>query len=124
MKTKAATAPKANLLRPHQQALAAMDAASLSKITEDFNEQLARQPMDDDDDDGDHFEHGDMLANRHVDPSDFSVHQFLASDEARGVAGSEEEQGDSDGDDGATAELARRQAEAKNNDFGSEDTPE
>merc|ERR1719265_886516 len=84
----------------------------------------AKQPMFDDDDDGDEFEHGDAIAHsRHVDPSDYSVHQFLAADDARGEAGSEEENTNADGDDGASQEVARSQAEAKEDDFGSEDTP-
>merc|ERR1719463_27522 len=100
-----------------------MDTASLSKMSKAFEQDLVRQPMDDDDD-GDEFEHGDALANsRHVDPSDYSVHQFLAADDARGISGSDEENGNADGDDGAAAEVARNQAEAKNDDFGSEDTP-
>merc|ERR1719171_2250327 len=37
--------------------------------------------------------------------------------------GDEFENGDADGDDGAAAEVARNQAEAKNDDFGSGDTP-
>merc|ERR1719171_2685983 len=112
---------------PHQSALVqgkAMDEASLSRMSAHFERTLARQdPFDDDD--GDEFEHGDAMANsRHVDPSDYSVHQFLAADDARGISGSDEENGNADGDDGAAAEVARNQAEAKNDDFGSEDTPE
>merc|ERR550514_517367 len=107
---------------PHQSALVqgkAMDTASLSKMTQEFERTLARQPMLDDDD-GDEFEHGDALMNsRHVDPSDYSVHQFLASDDARGIKGSDEEDSNADGDDGAAAEVARNQAEARNDDFGS-----
>merc|ERR1719487_2852448 len=78
----------------------------------------------DDDDDGDEFEHGDAIANaRNEDPSDYSVHQFLAGDDARGIASSYEET-NTDGDDGAAEEVARSQAEAKDDDFGSEDTPD
>merc|ERR1719456_1458974 len=83
-----------------------------------------RQPADDDDD-GDEFEHGDAIANaRNEDPSDYSVHQFLAGDDARGIASSYDEETNTDGDDGAAAEVARSQAEAKDDDFGSEDTPD
>merc|ERR1719161_2799174 len=83
-----------------------------------------RQPFDDDDD-GDEFEHGDAIANsRHVDPSDYSVHQFLAGDDARGVAASDGESDNEDGDDGASEEVERSQAEAQDDDFGSEDTPD
>ena len=42
----------------------------------------AMQPMDEDD--GDEDEHGDMEANAcNEDPSDYSVHQFLAHDDGR-----------------------------------------
>merc|ERR1719262_2059176 len=102
-----------------------MDLASLAKMSKTFEHHLLRQPMDDDD--GDEFEHGDAIANaRHEDPSDYSVHQFLASDDARGVTGSDEEtaSGGEDGDDGAAEEVERNQAEAQDDDFGSEDTPE
>merc|ERR1711865_1082719 len=76
-----------------------------------------KQPMDDD---GDEFEHGDMEANaRAEDPSDDSVHQFLAHDDGRGGS---DDSGDSD--DGAAAEIAKNKALAKEDHFDSEDTPD
>jgi hypothetical protein len=78
----------------------------------------AKQPMDDDD--GDEYEHGDMEANaRNEDPSDYSVHQFLAHDDGR--EGSDDS---GDSDDGAAAEIAKNKAMAKNDHFDSEDTPD
>jgi len=78
----------------------------------------AKQPMDDDD--GDEFEHGDMEANaRAEDPSDYSVHQFLAHDDGR--EGSDDS---GDSDDGAAAEIAKNKAMAKEDHFDSEDTPD
>merc|ERR1719324_1570447 len=63
----------------------------------------ARQPEDEDDE----FEYGDAATHdRHADLSDYSVHQFLAADSARGVKGA----GDDVSEDG--------------DDFNSEDTPE
>merc|ERR1719353_696115 len=77
----------------------------------------AVQPMDDD---GDEFEHGDMEANaRNEDPSDYSVHQFLAHDDGR-----EGSDTSADSDDGAAAEIAKNKAMAKNDHFDSEDTPD
>merc|ERR1719324_183407 len=99
--------------------------ASVEEMSKTFEQHLLRQPLDDDD--GDEFEHGDAIANsRHVDPSDYSVHQFLAADDARGVKGSDEEtaSGGEDDDDGAADEVERSQAEAQEDDFGSQDTPE
>merc|ERR1719454_1225919 len=70
----------------------------------------ARQPMDDD---GDEFEHGDLEANaRAEDPSDYSVHQFLAHDDGR--EGSDES---GDSDDGAAAEIAKKQSFGKTGSF-------
>jgi len=78
---------------------------------------MARQPMDDD---GDEFEHGDLEANaRAEDPSDYSVHQFLAHDDGR--EGSDDS---GDSDDGAAAEIAKNKALAKEDHFDSEDTPD
>ena len=65
-----------------------------------------RQPMDDD---GDEFDHGDLEANaRAEDPSDYSVHQFLAHDDGREGT---DDSGDSD--DGAAARIAKNKALAK-----------
>merc|ERR1719353_1617217 len=77
----------------------------------------AVQPMDDDNDE---YEHGDLEANaRNEDPSDYSVHQFLAHDDGR--EGSDDS---SDADDGAAAEIAKNKALAKQDHFDSEDTPD
>merc|ERR1719157_201245 len=77
----------------------------------------SKQPMDDD---GDEFEHGDMEANaRAEDPSDYSVHQFLAHDDGR-----EGSDSSGDSDDGAAAEMAKNKAMAAQDHFDSEDTPD
>merc|ERR1719172_419513 len=85
---------------------------------------LSRQPLDDDN--NDEFEYGDANHNYDQDPSDFSMHQYLVADDARGVAGadSEDTPADDNDDDGASAEVERSQAEASDDDFNSEDTPE
>merc|ERR1711937_861791 len=59
------------------------------------------------------------------DASDYSMHQFLASDDGRGVAGADEDTVDTNADDdGAQDEVDKSAAEAEDNDFDSEDTPE
>merc|ERR1719379_1970225 len=74
---------------------------------------VSRSPIDgDDDDDDDEFEHGDIIAHaKDEDASDYSMHQFLAADDARGV-------------EGADDEVEKSAAEADDNDFDSEDTPD
>merc|ERR1719408_519896 len=82
---------------------------------------------DDDDDDGDdEYEHGDVISHaKDEDASDYSMHQFLASDDGRGVAGADEDTVDTNADDdGAQDEVDKSAAEAEDNDFDSEDTPE
>merc|ERR1719161_3130342 len=89
----------------------------------------SRSPWDgdDDDDDGDdEYEHGDVISHaKDEDASDYSMHQFLASDDGRGVAGADEDTVDQNADDdGAQDEVDKSVAEAEDNDFDSEDTPE
>merc|ERR1719451_7841 len=82
---------------------------------------------DDDDDDGDdEYEHGDVISHaKDEDASDYSMHQFLASDDGRGVAGADEDTLDENADDdGAQDEVDKSAAEAEDNDFDSEDTPD
>merc|ERR1719502_1697774 len=82
---------------------------------------------DDDDDDGDdEYEHGDVISHaKDEDASDYSMHQFLASDDGRGVAGADEDTVDANADDdGAQDEVDKSAAEAEDNDFDSEDTPD
>merc|ERR1719506_2296364 len=75
-------------------------------------------------DEDDNFEYGDAeKAERDADPSDYSVHQFLASDSARGVTGAGDDS-NADGDDGAEAAVEKSQADAGDDDFNSEDTPD
>merc|ERR1719160_2274698 len=78
------------------------------------------------DDENEEFEYGDANHNHDADPSDFSMHQYLVADDARGVKGAESEDvpADDNDDDGASAEVERSQAEAGDDDFNSEDTPE
>merc|ERR1719399_562916 len=90
----------------------------------------SRSPWDgdDDDDDGDdEYEHGDVISHaKDEDASYYSMHQFLASDDGRGVEGADdstEAEGESD-DDGAENEVEKSAAEAEDNDFDSEDTPD
>merc|ERR1719230_1483152 len=88
----------------------------------------SRSPIDgDDDDDDDEFEHGDIIAHaKDEDASDYSMHQFLAADDARGVEGADDgtqTEGEND-DDGAEDEVEKSAAEADDNDFDSEDTPD
>merc|ERR1719443_1818889 len=53
------------------------------------------------------------------------MHQFLASDDGRGVAGADEDTVDENADDdGAQDEVDKSAAEAEDNDFDSEDTPD
>merc|ERR1719236_124515 len=89
---------------------------------------VSRSPIDgDDDDDDDEFEHGDIIAHaKDEDASDYSMHQFLAADDARGVEGADDGTqavGEND-DDGAEDEVEKSAAEADDNDFDSEDTPD
>merc|ERR1719265_274304 len=89
----------------------------------------ARSPWygnDDDDDGDDEYEHGDVISHaKDEDASDYSMHQFLASDDGRGVAGADEDTVDTNADDdGAQDEVDKSAAEAEDNDFDSEDTPD
>merc|ERR1719482_1849561 len=88
---------------------------------------MSRSPWDedDDDDDGDdEYEHGDVISHaKDEDASDYSMHQFLASDDGRGVAGADEDTVDENADD-AQDEVDKSAAEAEDNDFDSEDTPD
>merc|ERR1719454_2370179 len=89
----------------------------------------ARSPWDadDDDDDGDdEYEHGDVIAHaKDEDASDYSMHQFLASDDGRGVEGADDgTEVEGENDDGGEDEVEKSAAEAEDNDFDSEDTPD
>ena len=72
----------------------------------------------DPDSDGDNFEYGDKeMAVSQGDQSDFSLHQFLETDDGR--------YGSSTGDDDSgNAEIAKEHALAADDHFGSEDTPD
>merc|ERR1719188_358866 len=76
-----------------------------------------RFPGDEADDDGDGYEHGDREAHaRDADSSDFSAEQFLRADDGRDPMSRTAQM------DAAT--MSRRQAVlARDNHFGSEDTP-
>merc|ERR1719420_934960 len=92
------------------------------------SKKVSRSPIDgDDDDDDDEFEHGDVIAHaKDEDASDYSMHQFLAADDGRGVEGADDgtqTEGEND-DDGAEDEVEKSAAEADDNDFDSEDTPD
>merc|ERR1719337_179494 len=86
----------------------------------------SRQPMDDDDD-GDDYEYGDSIAHaREENPADFSVHQFLAKDDARGVEGSDDDDDNSanDGGDDGAAEAVKDASQDDDDHWNSELTPE
>merc|ERR1719410_1464304 len=72
----------------------------------------------DPDDDGDNFEYGDKeMAVSQGDQSDFSLHQFLETDDGRYGSSTSE-------DDTGNAEIAKEHALAADDHFGSEDTPD
>jgi len=114
-----ATADKARLLHVSQNRTPSLPIGNTSFVQKASSAvRRVQQPMDDDD--GDEFEHGDMEANaRAEDPSDYSVHQFLAHDDGR--EGSDDS---ADSDDGAAAEIAKNKVMAKEDHFDSEDTPD
>merc|ERR1719408_1160775 len=106
---------------PDEDAFIQVKAATQKKATSPWD-------SDDDDDDGDdEFEYGDVIAHaKDEDASDYSMHQFLAADDGRGVEGADDgtqAEGEND-DDGAEDEVEKSAAEAEENDFDSEDTPE
>merc|ERR1719486_713236 len=75
-----------------------------------------KQDPDDDNDDG--YEYGDREMNaRNEDSSDYSVHQFLAVDDARDGPSSSGDDGD------AAAEVRRSREMAAQDHFNSENTP-
>uniref|UniRef100_A0A7S4RSV5 Uncharacterized protein n=1 Tax=Alexandrium monilatum TaxID=311494 RepID=A0A7S4RSV5_9DINO len=68
-----------------------------------------------DEDQEDEFEYGDRESQvTHGDAADFSVHQFLVDDDAR----------NGNTDDNIATNLARQKAEAADDHFNSEDTPD
>merc|ERR1740138_20316 len=76
----------------------------------------SKLPGMDDDDDGDGFEYGDREFHaRDADSSDYSVHQFLTTDDGR--------DGTKDADDDQAFVMRRSQALAKEDHFNSEETP-
>jgi len=79
---------------------------------------MSRQGPDPDSEDSDNFEYGDKeMAVSRADQSDFSLHQFLETDDGR--------QGSSTSDDDTgNAEIAKERALATDDHFDSEDTPD
>jgi len=77
-----------------------------------------RRTRQDPEDDGDDYEYGDKeMAVSQGDQSDFSLHQFLENDDGRyGSSTSDDDSGD--------AEIAKEHAEAADDHFDSEDTPD
>merc|ERR1719412_3462554 len=76
-----------------------------------------RQRLPEDEEDEPEFEYGDKEFHaRDADSSDYSVHQFLTTDDGRDSPKS----GD---DDDQAFEMRRSQALAKEDHFNSEDTP-
>jgi len=77
-----------------------------------------RRMMPDDDDDGDEFEHGDLEAHAmDANTADYSIHQFIAPDEARDPMGSDDSEQDAAHNDAARSKLLSAET------FDSEDTP-
>jgi hypothetical protein len=84
--------------------------------TDNFLQVAAKQKLPVDDDDGDGYEYGDKEFHaRDADSSDYSVHQFLTTDDGR--------DGPKSGDDDQAFEMRRSQALAKEDHFNSEETP-
>merc|ERR1740121_84454 len=78
----------------------------------------ARKQMPGDDDGGDGYEYGDREMNaRNEDSADYSVHQFLATDDARDGPVSTGDDAD------AAAEVRRSRELASQDHFNSENTP-
>merc|ERR1712203_672675 len=86
-----------------------------SFIQKNSKKKHSRQDPDDESDD---FEYGDReMAVSQGDSSDFSIHQFLTTDDGReGTPVSD--------DDSGAAEMARSAALAADDHFNSEDTPD
>merc|ERR1719504_64422 len=104
---------------PEDSFLALKSQTKRVKAGKKLDEDVEDQSIDEDDD----FEYGDAASHdRLADPSDYSEHQFIAGDDARGVRAMNDA-GDADGDDGAQAEVDKSEAEAGDDDFDSEDTP-
>merc|ERR1719387_2104501 len=94
--------------------------STVKRFKKRLDQDVEDQSIDEDDD----FEYGDAASHdRLADPSDYSEHQFIAGDDARGVRAMNDA-GDSDGDDGAQAEVDKSEAEAQDDEFDAEDTPE
>eukprot|EP00413_Alexandrium_margalefii_P024331 CAMPEP_0204569482 /NCGR_PEP_ID=MMETSP0661-20131031/37761_1 /ASSEMBLY_ACC=CAM_ASM_000606 /TAXON_ID=109239 /ORGANISM="Alexandrium margalefi, Strain AMGDE01CS-322" /LENGTH=230 /DNA_ID=CAMNT_0051577585 /DNA_START=62 /DNA_END=754 /DNA_ORIENTATION=- len=90
-------------------------ASSLKASSASHASGRRQMPGDDDDENQDEFEHGDREEQvGHDDSSDFSVHQFLVDDDAR----------NGDSSSGAAEDMARQKAEAADDHFNSEDTPD
>jgi len=72
----------------------------------------------DDDDDGDEFEHGDLEAHAmDANTADYSIHQFIAPDEARDPMGSDDSEQDAAHNDAMRSKILSAET------FDSEDTP-
>jgi len=97
--------------------LAAVSAASLQSQKASLRKQkMTRQ--DPDAEDGDDYEYGDReMAVSQADQSDMSLHQFLENDDGR-------EGSPTSDDDSGEAEIAKEHAEAADDHFDSEDTPD
>merc|ERR550537_1369808 len=77
-----------------------------------------RRKMMPDDDDGDEFEHGDLEAHAmDANTADYSIHQFIAPDEARDPMGSDDSEQDAAHNDAMRSKILSAET------FDSEDTP-
>merc|ERR1719247_2756911 len=86
---------------PEDSFLALKSQTKRIKAGRKLDQDVEDQSIDEDDE----FEYGDAASHdRLADPSDYSEHQFIAGDDARGVKAMNDA-GDSDGDDGAQAEV-------------------
>merc|ERR1719454_2343037 len=105
---------------PEDSFLALKSQTKRVKAGKKLDQDVEDQSIDEDDD----FEYGDAASHdRMADPSDYSEHQFIAGDDARGVQAMNDGS-DPDGDDGAQAEVDKSAAEAGDDEFDAEDTPE
>merc|ERR1719172_351978 len=105
---------------PEDSFLALKSQTRRIKAGKKLDQDVEDQSLDEDDD----FEYGDAASHdRMADPSDYSEHQFIAGDDARGVKAMNDGSGP-DGDDGAQEEVDKSAAEADDDEFDAEDTPE
>merc|ERR1719321_2246905 len=94
------------------------DTPSPDNFLQRSHRQHRRKMMPDDDDDGDEFEHGDLEAHAiDANTADYSIHQFIAPDEACDPMGSDDSEQDAAHNDALRSKILSHET------FDSEDTP-